>query len=81
MFKADLQLSNILVFLNTYSLLCPVVLHVELFVCPSGHYLYVDASYGSITSQAELTGPTLHGCSTTCQFQMWYNMYGTGMSL
>ena len=43
-----------------------------------GHYIYVDPSQGTFTSQAEIDGPLLQPCSSTCQISFWYHMYGSG---
>ncbi|XP_071104753.1 MAM and LDL-receptor class A domain-containing protein 1-like [Haliotis cracherodii] len=46
---------------------------------PKGTYLYVDASYGTRSSVAELVGPKLGASSSTCQMSFWYFMYGAGI--
>ncbi|XP_033751986.1 MAM and LDL-receptor class A domain-containing protein 1-like [Pecten maximus] len=44
-----------------------------------GYYAYVDAALGTSRSIATLTGPLLQPCSSTCQIQFWYSMYGRGI--
>lgn len=48
--------------------------------CPSfpGHYLYVDANFGSSGSRAMLLGTQFGPSSATCQMQFWYFMHGSG---
>ncbi|XP_077978868.1 MAM and LDL-receptor class A domain-containing protein 1-like [Glandiceps talaboti] len=41
-----------------------------------GHYMAVEASDGNILSYAVLDGPKVKECSTTCEVQFCYHMYG-----
>ena len=45
----------------------------------TGHYMIVEAAKGDDWEEAELVSPVLQPCTTTCQLEFFYHMYGQGV--
>ena len=49
-----------------------------MFVCVSGHYMYVEASSRTRGSNAKLVSPKYQGADDQCM-EFYYHMYGSNI--